>query len=481
MLDLRPVVHVVGILLLVLATAMLIPFAVSIAYGDGHWSTYVAAAAVTTFFGLAMTLSCTSKKRHTNLRHVFLLSSMGWLTLPIFAALPFAFGGIGLSYTDSFFESMSGLTTTGATILHDVEAAPPSLLIWRSTLQWLGGIGTVLMAVTILPILRVGGMQIFKTETFDSPAKIFSRLSPMAVRLMALYALLSLIWASLYWLAGMSLFDAFNHAMTTVSSGGFSTHDASFAYWQSSVINIIAIGGMIAAALPFALYLQAYRGAWQGLFTDRQVIVLLSTLACASLVIAVWLIVGNGYDIGKALMDAMFHTVSIVSTTGYSITDSQLWGGLPIALLFMLQYTGGCAGSATGGVKVFRLQVILAAARVQVARMLRPNLVVHALFGGRPLHASVDSVMAFFFLYAMCIGLLTVGLSLSGLDFTTAISGASAAISNVGIGLGDIIGPMGDFSTLPDSAKWQLAFGMVLGRLEILSLLVLFQPGFWHE
>jgi len=480
-LDIRPVVFTVGLLLLVLAAAMIVPIGVSLSYDDGKWGTFVTSAAITSFFGYALVLSCRGPRYHMNLRHVFLLPASAWIILPIFAALPFTFGGSNLHYTDSFFEAMSGLTTTGATILSVVEDQPPSILIWRSSLQWMGGIGTVLMAVTILPMLRVGGMQLFKTEAFDSPTKIFSRVSPLALRLVALYMMLSAIWFSLYWMAGMSSFDAINHAMTTLSSGGFSTTSASFARWQSPALLLIACLGMIAAAMPFALYLQAYRGAWNSLFHDKQVIVFLKILIACTAVIASWLIIDNHFDVETALIGAVFQTTSILSGTGYTATDTQLWGGLPVAILFALQYFGGCAGSTTGGVKIFRFQVLYAAAKVQVARMLRPNIVLYATFGKRRLRGSVDSVMAFFFLYAICICLLTIGLSLSGLDFTTAFSGASSAISNLGPGLGEIIGPTGNYATLPDSAKWQLAFGMVVGRLEILSILVLLQPAFWRE
>jgi len=480
-LNIRPVVYAVGLLLLVLAASMTVPFAVSLTYGDGNWMTFIAAAAVTVFFGLAMMMSCGGPRHHMGLRHVFLLATMSWMTLPFFAALPFAFGISDLSYTDSFFEAMSGLTTTGSTILHDIDKQPESILIWRSLLQWIGGIGTVLMAVSLLPLLRVGGMQLFKIEAFDSPDKIFGRVSPMALRLLTLYACLSMIWFSLYWMAGMHPFDALNHAMTTLSSGGFSTHSDSLAYWDSNAISIIAIFGMIASAMPFALYIQATRGTWKGLFTDTQVVTFLGAILVTSLVIAVWLFFVSQYDIGKAFMGAIFHATSIISGTGFVTADVELWGGLPVALLFIMMLVGGCAGSTSGGVKIFRFQVLFAAAKVQVARMLRPNLVVHATFGGKPLKASVDSVMAFFFLYAMSIGWLTVGLSLSGLDFTSAISGASTAISNVGPGWGDVIGPGGSFAILPASAKWQLALGMVVGRLEILSFLVVLQPAFWHE
>ena len=482
LLNIRPVVFVVGLLLIVLALAMALPIGVSLMSGGSDWVVFAAAAAITLFIGLAMLLSCGGPKRRMTLRHAFLLTVAAWVILPLFAALPFSFSSAELSYTDGVFEAMSGLTTTGSTILAKIEDQTPSILIWRSTLQWLGGIGIILMAVTLLPVLRVGGMQIFKTEAFDTPEKIFSRISPIALRLVIIYTGLTAIWTGLYWAVGMTPFDAVNHAMTTLSTGGGSTAQDSLSHWRSPAILLVATAGMIVAALPFALYLHAVRAVWAPLFKDGQVRTFLIVLTGATAIIAAWLIIDSNYDFGFALMGALFHTTSIITGTGYTATDIQLWGGLPVALLFILQYVGGCAGSTTCGFKIFRFQLLYAAARVHMARMLRPHLVIMPHYNGRPLLVSVtDAVMAFFFLYALSVAWLTVGLSFLGLDFTTAISGASTAISNVGPGFGDIIGPSGNFSTLPNAAKWMLSFGMLVGRLEILSILVLFQPSFWRK
>lgn len=482
MLDIRPVLYVVGTLLLVLAAAMAVPAAISLSDGDADWAIFALAAAVTAFFALAMILSCGGPRYRHNLRHVFLLAASTWFVMPVFAALPFAFGSPHLSYTDGFFEAMSGLTTTGSSVIADLTTMTRAMLTWRSALQWLGGIGIVLMAVTLLPMLRLGGMQVFKTEAFDTPDKVFERVSPVALQLIAIYATLTVAWCFFYWLAGMTPFEAANHAMTTLSTGGFSTSSDSLGHWPSVWVMVVATTGMIVAALPFTLYLQIARGTRRNIALDSQVGAFLLVLALAALVISLWLIFGNGYDPEAAIPGAVFHVTSIITGTGYTTTDIQLWGGLPVALLFVLQYVGGCAGSTTCGFKIFRFQVLTAAAKVQVARMLRPNIVLLPRYNDRPLQAGVtDSVMAFFFLYALAVAWLTIGLSLLGLDFTTALSGASTAISNVGPGLGDIIGPKGSFAPLPDAAKWLLCVGMLLGRLEILSVLVLFQRAFWKE
>lgn len=482
MLDIRPVLYVVGLLLLVLAAAMALPVGLSLADGDGDAAVFAIAAAVTVFFALALILSCNGPRSRLNLRHVFLLAAVTWGVLPLFAALPFNFGSARLDYTDALFEAMSGLTTTGSTVIADILAQSRATLIWRSVLQWLGGIGIVLMAVTLLPMLRVGGMQVFKTEAFDTPDKVFERVSPVAIQLFAIYAVLTLVWTGLYWAAGMEGFDALNHAMTTLATGGFSTRPESLAHWPGVAVPTVATLGMIAAAMPFTLYLRLLRGGRRAFDFDNQIGAFLGVVALAAAAIAAWLVIGNGYDVEAAAGGAVFHVVSIITGTGYITTDIQLWGPLPIALLFVLQYVGGCAGSTTCGFKIFRFQVLYAAAKVQMARMLRPHIVLLPRYSGRTLQAGVtDSVMAFFFLYALAVAGMTVGLSLLGLDFTTALSGASTAISNVGPGFGDIIGPTGNFATLPDAAKWMLTLGMLLGRLEILSVLVLFQRAFWQE
>lgn len=483
MLDIRPVLYVVGLLLLVLAVAMAVPVGISLSDGDGDWVIFTLSAAVTVFFALAMILSCGGPRYRHNLRHVFLLTSVTWFVVPLFAALPLSFGSPQLSYVDGLFEAMSGLTTTGSSVMvADLEAQTGAVLIWRSLLQWLGGIGIVLMAVTLLPMLRVGGMQVFKTEAFDTPDKVFARVSPVALQLLAVYTVLTAVWCFFYWLAGMTPFEAANHAMTTLSTGGFSTSPDSLGHWPSGWVTLVATAGMVVAALPFTLYLQIVRGKRRNIAIDSQVGGFLSVVALSAAGIAFWLIVGNGYDAEPAIVGAIFHVTSIITGTGYVTTDIQLWGGLPVAMLFILQYVGGCAGSTTCGFKIFRFQVLYAAAKVQVARMLRPHIVMLPRYNDRPLQAGVtDSVMAFFFLYALAVAWLTVALSLLGLDFTTALSGASTAISNVGPGFGEIIGPKGSFATLPDTAKWLLALGMLVGRLEILSVLVLLQRAFWKE
>lgn len=481
MLDIRPVLYVVGLLMLVLAAAMALPAGLALADGGGDALVFAVAAALTVFFALATILACQGPRRRLNLRHVFLLASVTWGVLPLFAALPFAFGSARMDYTDALFEAMSGLTTTGSTAIADILGQSRATLLWRSLLQWLGGIGIVLMAVTLLPMLRVGGMQVFKTEAFDTPDKVFARVSPVALQLVGIYVVFTVVWVGLYWAAGMEGFDALNHAMTTLATGGFSTRPESLAYWRGIGVPIVATLGMIAAALPFTLYLQLLRGR-HALSFDSQIAAFLGIVVAAAAVIAAWLVIGNGYDVEAAAGGAIFHVVSIITGTGYLTADIQLWGPLPVALLFVLQYVGGCAGSTTCGFKVFRFQVLVAAAKGQMARMLRPHVVTLPRYNGRPLPAGVtDSVMAFFFLYALSVAWLTVGLSLLGLDFTTALSGASTAISNVGPGFGEIIGPQGNFANLPDAAKWMLTLGMLLGRLEILSVLVLFQRAFWRE
>ena len=482
MLDIRPVAYVIGLLLLILALSMTVPAATAVILDGGGGSVFLIAAGVTAFFGLGLILSCHGPRERANLRHVFLLAILIWVILPIFAALPFRFGSMRMTATDAFFEAMSGLTTTGATAVSRVEDCPRAILIWRALLQWLGGIGIVLTSVSVLPMLRVGGMQVFLTEAFDSPRKLFSRPSATMVALLVLYAGLTLVWTGLYWWTGMDGFDALAHAMTTLSTGGFSTASDSLTHWGTPPILIVAIAGMLVGALPFPLLLRLVSGRPGDLARDSQSRVMILVIAAAAAAITAWLIVLNGFDGKSAALHATFNTVAFVTGTGYASTDVQLWSGLPVALLFILQYVGGCAGSSSCGFKIFRFQILYAAAKAQVAHMLKPHMVSLPMFDRRPLAAGVtESVMAFFFIYALSVSWLTMALSMLGLDFITAFSGASTAISNVGAGFGDLIRTGGGFAAMPDAAKWLLSLGMLIGRLEILLLLVPLQPAFWRE
>jgi len=438
--DFRPVFLVLGLLLIILAAGMGIPAVVDLYIGNPDWAAFAVSAAFTLFVGAATVMTTRTGEVTLTLRQAFLLTTLSWIVLPAFACLPFMISDFRLSFTDAFFEAMSGITTTGATVITGLDSAPPGLLLWRSILQWLGGLGIIIMALTILPMLKVGGMQMFKVEGFEAQEKVLPRATQVAAALVMVFIGLTALWALLYWIAGMNGLDAVSHAMTTIATGGYSTHDTSMGYFNSGIIDSIATVGMIVGGIPFLLYVQVIRGRADALWKDSQVQWFVGTVIVFVALIAAYL-----------------------SYTG----------------TFM--FVGGCAGSTTCGIKIFRFQVLFEVARVQLRQLLQPNGVFIPYFNKRPIDDSVaTSVMGFFYLYALTVCLLAVALAALGLDFMTALSGAASAVSNVGPGLGSTIGPAGTYSSLPDAAKWLLALGMLLGRLELYTVLVLVLPRFWR-
>lgn len=481
MLDARPVLHVIGLLLATLGLAMLVPALVDIASDNRDWQVFAASSATTLLIGLGLHLSTRGAPQELDLRQAFLLTTLAWVTIAVFGALPFIYAEMDLSITDALFESMSGITTTGSTVLTGLDTAPPGILIWRSLLQWLGGIGIIVMAVAVMPMLQVGGMQLFRIESSDNSEKILPRAAQIAGALALLYLVITLICSISLWFAGMSAFDAVAHAMTSVATGGYSTSDGSIGNFDSASIDVIVTLFMVLGSLPFALYLQALRGRPLLLWQDGQVrwFFVLALLSIG--ILAAWRIVTTDTEVLEALRFTSFNIVSIMTGTGYSSADYNSWGGFAIGLFFMVMFIGGCAGSTSCGVKIFRVQVLVETARCQVQKLLQPHGVFTPEFNHKPIPPAVrDAVMNFFFLFFGCFITLAVILSAFGLDFITAASGAGTAIANVGPGLGDIIGPAGHFGTLPDGAKWFLMIGMLLGRLEIIGVLVLLSPTFWR-
>lgn len=481
MLDLRPILHINGILLTTLAVVMVIPAAVDAAYGDDNWRAFLAASGLTLFVGVGLIFTMRGDNVSINIRQAFVLTVSSWLFLTVFAALPFAFSDLRLSFTDAFFEAMSGITTTGATVLTGLGRMPEGVLIWRALLQWLGGIGIIVMAVAILPLLNVGGMQLFRTESSDKSEKVLPRATQLAGAIGSIYAVLTMAAAMCYLIAGMSGFDAIAHAMTTISTGGFSTRDGSIASFGNAGIEFFGVVFMIVGSLPFVLYLQAVRGHPKSLLRDSQVQWFLA--AVLGVVALVWLLywIGNDVTMGRALRVSSFNVVSIITGTGYSSSDYYRWGPYAVTIFFLAMFLGGCAGSTTCGVKIFRFQVLYKTGAAHLKRLTRPHGIFIAYYNNRPITDEVaTSVMSFFFFYVLVFVLLSATLGVIGLDFLTAVSGAASAISNVGPGLGEIIGPTGTYADLPAAAKWTLSAGMLLGRLELFTILVLFAPSFWR-
>ncbi|WP_419798865.1 MAG: TrkH family potassium uptake protein [Terasakiella sp.] len=481
-LDLRPIYFIIGLLLMTLALGMLLPMFVDMAQGNPDWQVFMLSSGVTLFVGMALSLAGRSReKMFFSIRQGFIMATFSWLVMTVFAALPFAFSELDMSYTDAFFEAMSGITTTGSTVISGLDYAPPGLLLWRALLQWLGGIGIIVMAVAIMPMLHVGGMQLFKVEAFETSDKALPKAAQISASISAIYLGLTVIWAVALWFAGMTPFEAVNHAMTTIATGGFSTSDGSVGHFDSGAIDGIITLGMIVGSLPFMLYLRTLRGNYQALIKDSQVqwfmmiIFLLIALATGFL----WL--QEGYDPIHSLRYGAFNVVSIITGTGYATTDYQVWGHFAWPIFFFIMFIGGCSGSTTCGIKIFRFQVLYAAAKTQIRRLLEPHGVFIPYYNRRPIPDEVmTSVLSFFFIFGVCFALLTMALGMVGLDYVTAITSAATALANVGPALGEVAGPSGNFQTFPDTAKWLMSFGMLLGRLELFTVLVLFMPTFWR-
>lgn len=479
--DFRPILHIVGILLATLGLTMLVPMIADLAVGNPDWQVFLASALATLFVGLNLYLITRGRVEGLNIQQAFLMTTASWLALAMFAALPLAFAELDLDYTDAFFEAMSGLTTTGSTVIVGLDNAPPGILLWRSLLQWLGGIGIIVMALSVLPMLQVGGMQLFRTESSDTSEKILPRAAQIAGAIGLVYLGVSTICALSYWAAGMKPFDAVAHSMTTIATGGFSTSDASVGKFSNGLIDTVAVVFMVVGSLPFVLYLQAIRGNPLALWRDSQVRAFVGIVVVAVGGMFIYQAVAGLNDGTLALRYAAFNVISVMTGTGYATTTYDDWGDFAVAWFFFIMFIGGCAGSTSCGIKIFRFQVLYETAIVQVRRVLQPHGVFVAHYNGRPIPETVAaSVMSFFFLFVVCFGAIALLLSALGLDYLTAISGAATSIANVGPGLGDIIGPAGNFSALPDAAKWVLSFGMLVGRLELFTVLVLVLPSFWR-
>ena len=481
--PLSPVLHILGMLLSLLAGAMIIPAGVDYFYGYSDWSAFIAASAITLFFGFGLLLSTRIRANETlGLRQAFLLTNSAWILIGVFGALPFLLANTGMDLTNAIFESISGVTTTGSTVIPVIETMSPGILIWRALLQWLGGIGIIVMAMAVLPMLSVGGMQLFKTESYETPDKVVPRAAELAGGIFIVYGGLTLAWTIMLTLAGMPLFDSLTHAMTTLATGGFSTRTDSIGAFDNATVEWVIVLGMIVGSLPFAHYLALTRGGWSRLTKDPQVRWFLTLVLAFALIITWQLMSTQNKPLIESIRLSVFNTVSIMTGTGYGSANFSAWGGGVTALLFLSMFIGGCAGSTTCGIKMFRLQVLAANSRLQLAKLLRPHAVVIPYFNKKPIPESVtDAVMGFFYLYILCFVVLAACLGLTGLDIETALSGAATSISNVGPGLGDEIGPSGNFDGLTNTANWIMCAGMIIGRLELFTVLVMLAPGFWRR
>jgi trk system potassium uptake protein TrkH len=479
---LGPTLLILGAILNILALFMLVPLALSIAYDSDNQLAFFSSAMVTSIVGILFLII--GKKYHLEYmqpRQVFLITTCAWTGVSLFSALPFLLIENSLSVADAVFEAVSGVTSTGSSVMSGLDALSQDILLWRSMLNWIGGVGIIGMAIAVLPFLRVGGMRLFKTESSDWSDKAMPRARSLMAMIIYCYLFLSIVCCLAFWFAGMDLFNAINHAMTTVSTGGFSTSDKSFAQFDSLLIHWIAIFFMLAGAFPFVLFVRLLVNRKLIVFNDTQVRGLLWIVTVTTAVMSAQLIFSRQMDPLQAITMACFNLVSVITTTGFASGDYQMWGPLALMLFFFATFIGGCSGSTTGGIKVFRLQIFAGLVTEQMITAVHPRAVISRRYNNRLISPEIiASSISYMFLMTACLVLTAIILSMTGLDLVTSFTGSAAALMNVGPGLGNIIGPAGNYSSLTDTAKWTLSFAMLLGRLEFLTILVLFAPAFWR-
>ena len=475
----KTVFFTLGILQIILGASMFLPIIIQLIYSEID-SSFFGASIITIVFGTLFFLSNLDHDKKLNLQQAFLLTALSWLSIAIFGSLPFIFSDLNLSFTDSFFESMSGITTTGSTILSNLEITPKSILLWRAILQWLGGIGIIVMAITLMPIMNVGGMQLFKISSNDSSEKILPKSKEIALRLIYIYSSLTILCAFTYWIFGMSIFDSLTHSMTTIATGGFSNYNESIGYFNSIPIEIASMLFIILGSLPFIVYIKFINGNKRIFTSDIQIRTFIKIILIAIIILSIYLIFYDGTKFN--LRSIFFNVISILTGTGYVNAEFDGWGSFALVLFLALMFIGGCAGSTTCGIKIFRIQILYLFISNQLKKIIYPKGVFVIKYDKNVIdNKFISSIISFIYLYFVIFFILAALLSLTGLDFVTAISGAATSISNVGPGLGNIIGPNGNFSTLPDISKWILTIGMILGRLELFAILVLFIPSFWRN
>jgi trk system potassium uptake protein TrkH len=479
------VLHLLSMVLMLFAGCMLVPLAFSLALGDGaHWA-YVQAMAATAVAGIALWSAAHRAGRELQVRDGFLLVALVWTVLPAFATLPLLLQLRELSFTDAYFEAVSGLTASGATVLSGLDRLPPSLNLWRGFMIWLGGMGVIVLAVAIMPLLGVGGSQLFKAET-PTPmkdTKLTPRIAETAKGLWLVYFGLTVACGTAYHWAGMNWLDALMHAFTTLGLGGFSTHDESYAYWNSPRIEAVAIVFMLIAAINFATHFLAWHRRSLGVYrVDPEAKVFLGVVAASVLGIAAYLVWSGVYpDFGTALRYAAFNVVSIATTTGYANADFNQWPIFaPLWMLFLCSFAS-CSGSTGSGMKMIRALILFKQIFRELLRIIHPRVTNPVKLGGQLVENNVVfAVLAYVFVYVSCIIVFTLLLTLSGADVVTAFSAAVVSLNNTGPGLAQV-GPASNYAVLNDFQTWVCSFGMLLGRLELFTLLVVLTPAFWRK
>ena len=481
MFNFKPIALVSGTVICAVGFFLFIPLITEIIYNTESWQSYAVPILLYLIVGGSLVITNKNVDLKISPKEAFIITVLSWVLMTFLCAVPFIYTKVDLSVVDALFESMSGITTTGATTLNNIEILPKGILIWRAFLQWLGGIGIVVIALFILPFLRIGGMQLFHLEGDDPYDKSLPKISSVIKKIFIIYFTLTIVLIFFYYIFGMTIFDSIAHSFTTISTGGFSTYDNSFAYFDNSIL-IIAIIFMILGSLPFLVLIQTTKKNLFPIFKDHQVRAFIIILLIATITIFYF---ANNYingDLISKIVSVSFNTISIISGTGYISDNFENWGNYASVLFLILMFIGGCAGSTTGGLKVFRFQILFKYINLHLKKMLKPHVILASHFNGKKINDSTyESVMSFFFLYILTFFLSALLLSFNGLDFITCISAAASTISNVGPGLGSIIGPEGNYGMLDGFSKIILIFTMFLGRLELLTILVLLIPSFWRD
>ncbi len=477
----KTVFFTLGILQIILGLFMGIPIVIQFLYGEFD-SSFIISSIITLIFGVLFLISNLDYEKRIDLHQAFLITSLSWISVAIFGSLPFFFSNLDLTFTDSFFESMSGITTTGSTIITNLENSPKSILIWRAILQWLGGIGIIVMAITLMPLMNVGGMLLFKVLNSDSSNEILPSSKEISIKLILIYVSLTFACGLAYKIFGMNFFDSITHSMTTIATGGFSNYNESIGYFNSSKIEIVAILFIILGSVPFISYIKYISGNKKIFLQDSQITTFIKLILISILLLFIYLSYENSRISFSDIRSVTFNVVSILTGTGYVTKEFDQWGSFPLLYFLILMFIGGCAGSTACGIKIFRVQILFRFIINQLKKIIYPR----GIFVIKYENSNVDdkflaSIISFIYFYIIIFFIITALLTLTGLDFITSISGAATSISNVGPGLGSIIGPNGNFSEIPEISKWILSVGMILGRLELFAILTLLLPSFWRK
>jgi trk system potassium uptake protein TrkH len=480
--ELRPVLFVLGVLCVTTGPLLMFCALVDLASDHPDWQIFVLSAVLAVGFGMLLSTATWSRSFRLNLRQGFLLTVLAWVVTSLVGALPLYFSSLPISFAGAYFEAVSGFTTTGSTVISGLDSLPPGLLLWRGLMQWVGGLGVIALGIILLPFLRISGMQLFRMESSDVSEKATARIVVLVRQITLLYVSTSAVGMFALLALGLTPLDAAVHAMTAISTGGFSTHDASVAFFQNRMVEAVLMVLMVIGGLTFPLMVLVFHGRPGALLRDEQTRAYLAIIAVVTLLIAGWRVAATGTEVEDALWPALFNVVSVITTTGFASADYIRWGSFPETMFLLITLIGGCTGSTSGGIKIYRILILAKTVRNQVLTRLQPHRVIRITYNERLVDDEVvRSVSTFVWSVFLALALLTAAVSASGVDTLTALSGVAQAIANVGPGVGPIVGPAGNYATMPESALWALSAAMLLGRLEVIIVLVVLSPAFWRR